>query len=367
MIARPEPAAAVARVRPFRPDDVPDVVGLRRRLYRFTERPSPAELADYCERVFCDNPWADDDLPSLVYEDQRGELAGFLGVLPRRMTFEDEPIRVAIATQLMVSPEARGLAGWHLVRAFMAGPQDLSVSDLGNEAARRLWESLGGSVSAAHSVTWEKALRPCSLAVSRLGKGALGRGAALAAQPLIALGDALVTAWPGAQERPAAGDTVPLTPATLTAAAAELLQTFSLRPDYDDGSLPWLLGQAAEKHEFGDLTGGLVRQPDGAVAGWFMHYVEPGHTCQVLQLAGRPAARALVLGHLLEDARRRGAIAVAGRLEPAWLPELAALGCALRDEGPWVLHHSRRPELTDAIERGDAFLSRLDGEWWLSF
>lgn len=110
-----------------------------------------------------------------------------------------------------------------------------------------------------------------------------------------------------------------------------------------------------------------MRQSDGAVAGWFLHYVEPGSTSEVLQLAGRPAGRALVLAHLLEDARRRGAIAVAGRLEPTWLPELAAQGCALRDDGPWVLYHSSRPEVAAAIERGDAFLSRLDGEWWLSF
>lgn len=367
MIARPEPLAAVGHVRPFRPDDLPDVVGLRRRLFRFTERPSPAELADYCERVFCANPWLDDDLPSLVYEDQRGQVVGFLGVLPRRMTFQDEPIRVAIGTQLMVSPEARGLAGWRLVRAFLAGPQDLSMSDVGNDATRMLWENLGGSVAAAHSVTWEKALRPCRLAVSRLGGGTLGRGAALAAQPLIALGDALAAAWPGAHDGLSGGDTVPLAPATLAAAAAQLLRAFALRPDYHDDSLAWLLGQAAEKHQFGELVGGLVRQSDGAVAGWFLHYVEPGSTSQVLHLAGRPSERALVLAHLLEDARRRGAIAVAGRLEPAWLPELAAQGCTLRDDGPWVLYAARRPELADAIERGDAFLSRLDGEWWLSF
>ncbi len=367
MIARPEPLAGVGHVRPFRPDDLPDVVGLRRRLFRFTERPSPAELADYCERMFCANPWLDDELPSLVYEDQRGQVVGFLGVLPRRMTFQDESIRVAIGTQLMVSPEARGLAGWRLVRAFIAGPQDLSLSDLGNDAVRLLWENLGGSVSVAHSVTWEKALRPYRLAVSRLGSGTLVRGAALAAQPLVALGDALAAAWPGAHDRPAGGDTVPLAPAALAAAADELLRSFALRPDYHDESLAWLLGQAAEKHQYGELVGGLVRQSDGAVAGWFLHYVEPGRTSQVLQLAGRPSGRALVLAHLLEDARRRGAIALAGRLEPAWLLELAAQGCTLRDDGPWVLYAARRPELADAIERGDAFLSRLDGEWWLSF
>src|SRR5258708_9765268 len=107
------------------------------------------------------------------------------------MIFQDKPIRVAIGTQLMVSPESRGLAGRRLVRAFLTGPQDLSVSDLGNDATRRLWESLGGSVSMAHSVMWEKALRPWQLAVSRLGRRPLRPGAAPAPQPPLALGDAL--------------------------------------------------------------------------------------------------------------------------------------------------------------------------------
>jgi len=33
----------------------------------------------------------------------------------------------------------------------------------------------------------------------------------------------------------------------------------------------------------------------------------------------------------------------------------------------WTLVHSPRPEILHAIERGDALLSHLDGEWWLSF
>src|SRR5260370_27563518 len=106
------------------------------------------------------------------------------------MTFQDKPIRVAIGTQLMVSPESRGLAGRRLVRAFLTGPQDLSVSDLGNDATRRLWESLGGSVSMAHSGIWEKALRPCQLAVSRLGGRGVRPGAALAPPPLPPPGEA---------------------------------------------------------------------------------------------------------------------------------------------------------------------------------
>jgi hypothetical protein len=74
-----------------------------------------------------------------------------------------------------------------------------------------------------------------------------------------------------------------------------------------------------------------------------------------------------VLGHLFHHAWRRGAAGIAGRLEPSLLPGLVAAGCGLRREGPWMLIRSRRPEIARAVERGDAFLSRLEGEWWLSF
>jgi hypothetical protein len=35
--------------------------------------------------------------------------------------------------------------------------------------------------------------------------------------------------------------------------------------------------------------------------------------------------------------------------------------------GPWVLVHARDPEFVRAFEHGDAFFSRLEGEWCLRF
>jgi hypothetical protein len=32
-----------------------------------------------------------------------------------------------------------------------------------------------------------------------------------------------------------------------------------------------------------------------------------------------------------------------------------------------MLVHSRRAELREVIQRGDAFLTRLDGEWFMRF
>jgi hypothetical protein len=91
------------------------------------------------------------------------------------------------------------------------------------------------------------------------------------------------------------------------------------------------------------------------------------HESQVLQLAARPGAQGLVLSHLKRDAWDHGATAVTGRLDPSLLPALEAERACFRHGQPWTLSYSRRPEVLRAIERGKAFVSRLDGEWWLSF
>jgi hypothetical protein len=44
--------------------------------------------------------------------------------------------------------------------------------------------------------------------------------------------------------------------------------------------------------------------------------------------------------------------------------EMSALGCVFTNRGTHMQAHSRRKELIQALYSGDAFLSRLEGEWW---
>jgi hypothetical protein len=64
---------------------------------------------------------------------------------------------------------------------------------------------------------------------------------------------------------------------------------------------------------------------------------------------------------------RNGAAAVRGRLDPRHVDALSARHCWFRREGAGVLLHSRRADVSDAFRRGDAALSRLEGEWCLRF
>ncbi|HEU5358565.1 MAG TPA: GNAT family N-acetyltransferase [Gemmatimonadales bacterium] len=357
----------VETVRSFRAADIPEVVALRRRVFRYSERNTDAALTEYFERMFCRPRSAVDGLPSLVHVDGQGRVLGFLGVFPRQMRFRDERILVAVATQLMVAPESRGLAGRALVRAFLRGPQDLSFSDTANDAARRLWVSLGANVSPAPSLSWTQVLRPwrhLGAEASHDGAGLVVRAALYAARPLLSVADLLLTRRPSA--RPVAL-TEPFDPTRVAAVAEDVLGGYGLRPVYDAETLAWLLAQAAEKREYGTLDGRIVRGDDGSVAGWFLYYRNRTGMSQVLQVAAQPRDRGLVLDAMLEHARQHGVVALAGPLDPGTIHEAAIRRSTLRHEGPWVLFSSQRRDLMQAIAGGDAYLSRLEGEWWMSF
>jgi hypothetical protein len=370
LAARLERDGGPGRLRPFRPDDIPAIVALRRRAFRFGQRSTPGTLAAYCEEIFCRNPWADPDLPSLVYENESGALAGFLGVIPRPMWYRGAPIRAAVATQLMVAPESRGLAGLRLARAFIEGPQDLSLSDTANDVARRLWRSVGGFDSPLHGMTWVVPLRPLYHAAVRwAGAGGLTRRVvARAARPILVGTDAVMARRPGGiARRHPTGHVAPFDAAAVVDHVNRAAWGRSLRPRYEDDAFRWLLARAAEKAEFGALRSAMVVETGGDVMGWCIWYARAGAVAEAVAVSARPGAEGAVFQHLRQEVWRDGARALAGRCDMPVLHQVDACGGRVRSRGPWLLYHAKRPEIAHDLVRGDAQVSRLDGEWWLSF
>jgi hypothetical protein len=74
-----------------------------------------------------------------------------------------------------------------------------------------------------------------------------------------------------------------------------------------------------------------------------------------------------VLEHLFHRAWREGIAALSGRLDPQFIDELADRRCFFNHRGNWVLVHSKVPGLVEAIDRGDAFLTRLEGDWSMRY
>jgi hypothetical protein len=355
-------------IRPLHSRDIPALVALRRLAFRHSERATPDALASFFRGIFFESPWRDPQLPSLVYEDGHGDVIGFLGIVPRRMTLNGRAVRVAVGTQLMVAPGSTGLVGRRLARAFFDGPQDLCVGDAANDAARRLWLSLGGYVSPMLSLCWVRRLRPWRHAMLRLGASRAARALRGAAAPLARLLD---VAMAGTNLRVSPREEncrlEPLTPDLMHRELDTVLRSFALRPRYDAASTAWLLDRAAEKKHFGPLHSALVRARNGDALGWFLYHLDDAGIANVLQIAARRSATEDVLRCLYRDAWNRDAVAVGGRAEPWMMSAVVGSGDAFAYQGPWTLLHSRDPDIVNLIERGDGYLSRLDGEWWLSF
>ena len=353
----------MAKIRPFRPDDIPAVVALRRKSFSRSERPAAAALGAYFEHVFFRNPWRDEALPSLVYLDPRGRPVGFLGVVPRRATFQGEALRVAVSTQLMTDPEHGGVAAMKLIKALFGGGQDLCFADLANDVSRRLWEGLGGDVALVPSLSWTQPLRAVRYYGSLLGDMVGGRALALGLRPLSWALDGFAPAW--LRRDGLRAD--PLTPETMARYLPALLQDVALRPEYDETAVAWLLEQLAAKRALGELRRAALRDAAGVLVGWYLYYANRGGLGQVVQVAAAKGRYGEVAHAMFHDAWHCGLTALAGRLEPQLVPILAERDGAVTRAGPWVLLHSARPDVLAAIQRGDAFLSRLEGEWWLSF
>lgn len=353
---------APGHIRPFTPADVPDVVALRPRAFTHSELRGATELRAAIEGIFFEHPWRSHDLPSLVYTDRGGRVAGFLGVVPRPATYCGRTITIAVCTQLMVHPASRGFAGVQLLEAFLGGPQELSLADVANDTSRRLWQALGGSVSTIHSLYWTQPLRPARFRAARTSHGVVGRVRSAALRPVAWALDRTIS-WPAA-----AGLTIePLTPALIAAHQHAILGTLAVRPLYDACSAAWLLERLAAKRGLGTPRGLALRGRGGGIAGWCVYFVNPGGTGEVVQLAAHRGYHARVLDALLHDAWRHGLVALSGRLEAPLLPPLAERRALLDRGGPWMLVHASQPDLLTAVLAGNAFLSRLEGEWWMSF
>ncbi|MGH7591019.1 MAG: hypothetical protein ACREL2_06235 [Gemmatimonadales bacterium] len=330
---------------------------------------STAELTEYMDRIFFRGPLWDEELPSLVYEDPSGRVTGFLGVISRRMRLAGRSIRVAVGTQLMVTPGASGLPGLQLARALVNGPQDITLSDTANDSARVLWHRIGGYTVAPYSLFWARPLRPLRYALTRRMHGILVRALILAARPLCAV----IDRWLSRRDE-ARMPTVPLGDRSESLDCARqfgdlerILDTWALRPEYTPAALQWLLAEVGAKRHHGHLEQVLIRDRQGTAVGWFIYFSNPGGVGQVIQVACRATDYERLLAHLFHHGRRRGSVALSGRLDPAAMQALVAHGCEFSREGPWMMAHSRRTDVLDAIDRGGAFLSRLEGEWWLSF
>lgn len=357
------------QIRALEARDLDSVVALHAKYLPKTDRAAEEALQGTLKRLLLPEVGINRKLPSLVYEDGDGRIIGCLGVMPRPMSFQGQSITAAVSHSFIVESGSRSsLAALELVRRFLSGPQDLSMAE-GGSISRRLWELDGGCVSLLYGLCWTRPLRPASYMLSFLARRGMSAAQQRLLRPLCRAADALAprVARPFRFAAPPMQATS-LGGRSLCASLAQFTKARSLRPRYSEPLVNWMLETLAAKRGRGDFHRIVVRDERHTILGWYLCYVKRGGFATVVQMgAGEEGAEA-VIDHLFHFARAHGAIAASGQTDPALFHVLARKHCFFNhDGGSYFLLHSRHPELLQAIQRGDAFLSRLEGEWWISY
>jgi hypothetical protein len=359
----------MGRVRSFTSDDIPQVVNLRQKCFKHSAQASEQEQSDYFRDIFFKSPWCNDSFPSLVCEEKDGTIVGFLGSLARPVRFRGENLWMATPTQLMSDPVHRGMSGFQLMKTFLAGPQDFSLADVAAAGPREIWERLGGTTATLQSLFWTRPLRPCRLLPRDFGPSRAISVLAKIAYPLFTAMDSALARIPrsnfyqtesGLEERV-------LEVEVLLECYAKLEKRFSLVPSYELHTLRWMFQALEDSSPKNTLRRVVLHDVDGHVVGWYLYFTSAGGIAQAVQVGANPSEQNRVLQHLYHDAWKRGSLAISGRLQPEFLSSVAQPPGRMSRSGPWTLVHARNRELLLRVCDGDAWLTRLEGEWWLNF
>lgn len=359
--------APSSQIRPATRADLPAIASLRRLVFRHTEHPTEDALARYLELVLFDNPWVDEELPSLAIESPQGEIVGFMGRIVRPYVQGGRVLRGAVATEVMVHPASRGRGlGTQLMRTYLGGGQDFTVADRANEGFRRVSEACGGEVAAWYSWYWTAPLRASRYGVAQLG----WRGAVRATLPVTSAFDFLAARIvPGRfRRRPPSGRAEEIDPETIPGLVSGCVGSESVYPVYDADALRWLFTRLADRlgHAYARLDRCAVRMEPHGIVGWFIRADRLDGRSETVQMVAQPAFRDLVFSHLLYRAWRSGAVTVEGRNDPFFVSVVVQRRLGFTLAQPWVVFHSSDPRVAAAFRSGNVFLSRLDAEWWLA-
>jgi hypothetical protein len=342
---------------------MPRVADVFRAVFQGLPGPAPTSLHQYLLELFFEAPWHDPELPSLVYIAPDDMVRGFIGVTPLRMLFQGKQIRAALGSQYMVeNAKDNPLAGVALLKAFINGPQDVSITESANSIAVPLWTKLGAQHLPLESMHWLRVLRPAGFALSLLERRL---SLVKVARPICMATDSVATPRRFRLKAKVAARTIDadLNDHFLTDYLRDFAAQYSLRPFWDTDSLRWRLNHAAQNRHRGSLVCRAVYGKAMRPFGCYLYYARRNGVANVLQLMTSPDGAGIVLDSLLEDAYQKRCVAVRGRTHSRYMDQLLLRDCIFRPTGA-VLLHSRNAKIMETACSGNALLIGLAGEEW---
>lgn len=355
-------------IRPMVASDLGHVAEIHRRAHSPDEPASDALTAaysTYLRHVFLDNPVKVDGIGPLVFE-QKGRVVGFIGIVPKQIRVGDKVMTAAVSSQFAVDPESNvGLAGLGLLKALFDGPQDLSIADTALDVSHRLWTRFGGGVSALHSMNWIRPLRPARFAVTTMMEGST---AGRILSPVASTVDR--AAYRFQRSRGSGDDALHAegidVDGLLTAMESKPFRK-TVAASYTAETLAWQLDLAARMDAGRQVDCIACTAGGGGLAGWHIGYLGGDGVYELIDFAAADGHALGLFDHVSAHARRRGATALAGRMQSELVNVLPSGRGILMRRHDWVLVDAKDPEVLEPICRGDMALSRLDGEICLGF
>ena len=355
-----------AGVRDLEREDLPAVGRLFQKTFRKSQI-LPSTLVDYLREAFFDHPWYDEELQSKVFIEADGKLTGFIGVFPSRLELDGRPLRAAFAGTMMVDrPDENPLVGARLLRTFLAGPQDISLTETANALALGMWQKLALPLDLAYSLNWSRIFRPGSAAVQVMERTS---AAARLFRPVGRLADSLGERTGLYSLRPPAGTAArratfrDATRQEFADAVFALKDLALLRPQWDQQSLGWFMEQAEQKRAFGQPSWRIATGRNGEIVGCYAYFGKSGGIAWLLQALCSPAVAGELVDDLYAHADAQGCAGLRGGGHPWLTPELISRKAVFYGRAFFVAH-AKDKSLLQPVQSGQALISGLAGENW---
>lgn len=354
----------MGKVRKFEINDIEQVVDLNIKSFVRSKDLTRNEQYELFKEVCFNNPWYDEEVRSLVYEDSNGRIKGFLCVIPKKFKFNGEDILVGVSQHLMVDQVP--LASLQLFREFFSGPQDLSITDMSVDIGKPLWERLGGSAIYLHSIYWRKPLRILSFLGLMLFKNIYSKKYFFPVKVFFKVSDYAVSKIPSTFLR-IKNDGVLLEKLDENDFLSNIelfMKGKSLIPVYNTNSISWLYKRLRAEKRFGKFQSIKVLSIDGDLLGWFLYNLLKDGTSHVIQVVAHNHSVNKVYQALFYDAFSKGSIELVGRLDPNLSRMLFVSKCFFMPGRNWMLAYSRNKEIINSLHSNNAFFTRLEGDLW---
>ena len=361
---RDAPKNAGAHVRAAEASDMEQVARLFTRIFEKQEGPAPEKLIAYLGELFLEAPDRDPEITSKVHVRGDGTVNGFIGSLPLPLHFEGRNLRGAVCGSLMVDErDSDPFAGARLMRSFLCGPQDISLSETANPVSEGMWRKLRGMVLPSYSLEWVRVLRPAAFALDVAARSVSALGAMRpVALPVDALARRLAPGVLRAPENPGAQDRE-IGIKELAELIQRIIAKTPLHPAWSTPALRRMIQNASRKSRYGQFVARAVTVRGGTPIGAFLYHVQRGRIAHVLQVVAMPGQAGTVLDRLFLHAEEMGAVAVRGRSQPFLLDALLTRNC-FHVHRASSLVHARDAALLEPFLSGRAFFNGLAGDSW---